>query len=155
MKTLIITGLILLFLLFNGELVMGQENVSNTKVAFGLSAPELLHAGIGVSLSKSSQIGLFGGISPTMGGIWTSLNFEHRLYVGTKKWFFRQGYSIFPKGPDHAFTLSIGKDLKSKKTNRGWTIDGGFFYLLYHADDPEIGPLLPALRIQYYVFIKK
>jgi hypothetical protein len=134
---------------------MGQENFSNTKVAVGLSGPEMLHAGFGQKLSKSGHIGLFGGIGPTMDGVWTSFNLEHRLYVGTKKWFVRQGYSYFPKGPDHAFTLTIGKDLKSKKANGGWTIDGGLFYLLYHSDDLAIGPVLPAIRLQYYVFFKK
>jgi len=164
MKNLLMLRLILLYLLTLSisTLALGQEQENKARLAIGISAPEMLHFGLGIDISKSNQLGFYGGIGPSWGTIWTSLNVEHRWYFGNlsdatnrKKWFFKQGYSYYPKGDDSIITLTIGKDLKSKNINNGWTIDWGLLYLIGHqrgAGEPPA--IFPALRFQYYGFIK-
>lgn len=124
---------------FTGDLI-AQQKTSRTKFITGLSAPELLHAGVTHRLANSSLIGLNVGIGPSMGMVWTAFSLEHRLYLGKnsertnqKVWFFRQGTTYFPSATysSQSFTLNltIGKDIPFKKSRNGITIDAGVFYL--------------------------
>ena len=148
---------ILLFLCLCGT----AQHYSKTRIVVGLSAPELLHLGLAAQLTPHNLLGVSAGIGPTMGGVWPSLNAEHRLYLGRtqaatqrKQWFFRQGISWFPAGDDRAFTLSVGADLRSKRPGSGWTIDAGILQI--NAADKGESPLyFPSLRFQYYGLIRK
>lgn len=143
--------------------VIAQDKLSSTRAAIALSGPEMFNAGMSVDLGKINQMGFYGGIGPSLGTVWTSLNLEHRLYVGKvseatdrKKWFLRQGYTYYPQGNDSAITLTVGKELKSKHLHRGWVIDLGVFYLPgIDASESSIGNVVPALRFQYYGYILK
>jgi len=115
-------------------------------------------------LGNSSQIGFYAGLLPTMGlngaQVTIGLSAEYRLYIGAvsdfttrKQWFLRPGYTNYPNVGDQAFTFTVGKDLRSKKQHKGWTIDLGIFYLLNH--DRQYSHFLPAARFQYYGFTKK
>ena len=134
-----------------------SDSLGKMRFAIGLSAPELLHAGIGVNVSRSNLIGLYVGVGPTMGGVWPTLNAEHRLYFGKinesthrKRWFFRQSFTYFTPDTDQkAIALTIGSDLRSKAVSSGWTIDIGGFILLQNELDRE-NKIYPALRFQFY-----
>ena len=83
--------------LSSSTIALAQDQGVKTRLAVGISAPEMLNFGLGVDISKSNQIGIYGGIGPSWGTVWTSLNIEHRLYFGKfsditnrKQWFFRQ-----------------------------------------------------------------
>lgn len=149
-----------------------EKKSSKAKFTIGLSAPELFHAGARYRIANSSLIGLNAGLGPTMGGIWPSLSFEHRLYLGKndnrsgmKVWFFRQGVTYFPaatespepgKASSQSFTLNltVGKDFPFKKHNSGATIDAGVFYLPGSENSSIVivrsMNLLPALRFEFY-----
>src|SRR5687767_8639818 len=84
-----------------------QESLSKTRLVGGLSIPELLHLGIATQLTSSNMLGVSAGVGPTWGGLWPSLNAEHRLYLGPKnsatgrrQWFLRQSVSYYPSGQD-------------------------------------------------------
>jgi hypothetical protein len=140
-----------------------MDSLSKARFVIGLSTPELFHAGGSIDLGKSNQIGVSAGVGPTWGGVWPTLNIEHRLYFGKlseitrrKTWFFRQGATTFTES-DHqrAITLSLGADLKSKYRNRGWTIDLGAFLLLQNDVMGRTDKIGPALHFQYYSFFKR
>jgi hypothetical protein len=147
---------------FCSLLVQAQtDSMSPARFVIGISAPELLHAGLAFNLGMGSQLGASVGIGPTWGGVWPSVNAEHRLYLGktnqtTKRrtWFLRQGLSYFTAGPDLAATFSFGADLKSKRRDRGWTMDAGMFYLFPGERDRRRN-VFPAVRFQYYSYFKK
>jgi hypothetical protein len=138
------------------------DTLGKSRFAIGLSAPELFHAGMSVDLGKYNQIGFSAGIGPSWGTVWPTLNIEHRLYFGKpsqltnrRKWFFKQGATYFTAAEDQsALTLTVGSDLKSKASNRGWTIDAGVFILFQSENDAE-NQMYPALRFQYYIYSKK
>jgi len=135
-----------------------SDSISRTRFVAGLSAPELLHIGVNYDLAKFSQLGFSAGIGPSWGGVWPTLNLEHRLYLGKtsqftnrKQLFFRQGVTWFTASDNNQYSLNltVGGDLKSKSPKRGWTIDGGL--LILFQDDTEMKTMvLPALRFQYY-----
>ena len=86
---------IIALLFFNLNLNAQVEKPGKTKFIAGLSGPELLHAGLTYRLANASLLGLNAGIGPSWGMIWSSVNFEHRLYVGNnsvktnqRTWFF-------------------------------------------------------------------
>lgn len=160
--------LIYVLTLSSFTIALAQERGDKIRLAVGISAPEMLNFGLGVDISKSNQLGFYGGIGPSMNAIWTSLNLEHRWYFGKfsditkrRQWFFRQGYTYYPSGngsliDDSVVTMTFGKDLKSKKSSKGWTIDLGLFYRLGYVreSESEPGAIIPALRFQYYGFLK-
>ena len=138
--------------------------VRRTRVVAGVSAPELIHAGVTYRLAEISQVGISVGAGPSFGSIWPTINLEHRLYFGPaseksnqKAWFFRQGTTFFPsEEPGRKFTLNltVGKDISFKNGKSGITIDGGAFYL---PESQESSVLLvrslnlwPALRFEAY-----
>lgn len=142
--------------------LVAQEKSSKARLGLGLSVPEMIHVGLGVDITTSNQIGVYGGIGPSWNTIWTSLNLEHRLYFGKlseasnrKQWFIRQSYTYYPPGDDSVITFTLGKDLKSKTSKAGWTIDFGMFYRLEYVreSESEPGAIIPALRIQFYAFL--
>jgi hypothetical protein len=154
-------GLLLVFQMI--VLGVSAQDVALTKTKFeiGLSAPELLHTGVGFDLTTFNQLGFSVGVGPTWGGVWPALSAEHRLYFGNvqastnrRKLFFRQGVTYYPAGDEAAGVLSVGIDLKSKKTNKGWTIDAGYFLLFPRTEDRHRDSF-PALRFQYYSYFKK
>ena len=126
-------------LLFN--FVYGQDTtkIKRVKVVFGVSAPELIHAGMTVRISNSSMAGVNAGFAPSWGEAIVALSFEHRLYfgrnskyTGQKVAFFRQGLTFIPSslGNKHyGFDLTIGKDLIFRNPNTGMTIDAGIFFI--------------------------
>lgn len=135
------------------------------KFVTGISGPELLHAGLTYRLANISQLGMSAGLGPSFGSMWPTINFEHRLYIGSdldnagwKTWFFRQGVTYFPSAKSSqqfALTLTGGKDIPFRKNhNNGITIDAGVFYL----PDSERSSIIlvrslnlwPALRFQFY-----
>lgn len=148
-----------------------EDKISKTKFVIGISAPELLHAGVTYRISNASQIGLSAGTGLTLGEqwntvLWPSVNLEHRLYLGKnshetnqKTWFFRQGTTFFPSAEaSRQFTvnLTVGKDLHFKNTGGGITIDAGAFYLRGSGESSVILVrslnLLPALRFEFLFF---
>lgn len=157
--------LIITLLTFNINLCAQNEKTSKTRIVFGLSGPELLHAGLTYRIVNFSTIGISAGIGPSFGTAWTAISFEHRLYFGNneekinqKTWFFRQGATYFPKAESsQQFTLNltVGKDFVFKNIKNGITIDAGVFYLP-ESDDSSIIlirslNLWPALRCQFYI----
>ena len=153
----------LLLLELTAIVAFGQaDTLTKTRFVIGLSAPELLHAGVNVDLGKSNQVGFSAGIGPSWGEVWPTLNIEHRLYFGKiiestkrKRWFFRQGVTYFAAAEKQsAITFSVGADLKSKARNRGWTIDVGGLVLFRDENDRK-NKLYPALRFQHYSYFKK
>ena len=141
-----------------------EKKISKTRFVIGLSAPELLHAGITYRIANASQFGLSVGAGPSLGTIWPSINLEHRLYLGKKSektnqklWFFRQGTTFFPSAKSsQQFTLNltVGKDIPFKKIKNGITIDAGVFYLPESESSSIILirslNLWPALRFELY-----
>ena len=94
--------MVLCLLSFSQILSAQKETIKKTKIVIGISSPELLHAGATYRLANISQIGLNVGGAPSLGGIWPSASFEHRLYIGKnseksdqKTWYFRQGTTFF------------------------------------------------------------
>ena len=148
---------------FTFNLRAQEKKISKTRFVIGLSAPELLHAGITYRIANSSQVGLSVGAGPSMGMIWPSINLEHRLYLGKnsektnqKTWFFRQGTTYFPAAnspQQFTLNLTVGKDLVFKNKN-GITIDAGVFYLPESESSSIILVrslnLWPALRFELY-----
>jgi hypothetical protein len=154
---------ILLLLQITTLLVVAQEDsLTKTKFVIGLSAPELLHAGVNIDFTKYNQLGVSAGIGPSWGSVWPTLNIEHRFYFGKimeatnrRRWFFKQGFTYFAADDDQsALTFTLGADLKSKAANRGWTIDLGAF-ILYQSENGRENQVYPALRFQYYSYFKK
>lgn len=161
MKKIILIATIVLST-FN--LIAQDKNVNKTRIVLGISGPELLHAGISQRIANVSQLGISVGAGPTSGGIWPSVNLEHRLYLGKndkminqKTWFFRQGTTFFPSAKSsQQFTLNltVGKDMAFKNPKNGFTIDAGVFYL----PESESSSIMlirslnlwPALRFQFY-----
>lgn len=100
------------------------DTLTKTRFVIGLSAPELVHAGINMDLGKSNQVGINAGIGPSWGAVWPTLNIEHRLYFGKlieatnrRKWFFKQGATYFTgskKQSAVSFTVG-GFEIKSKE----------------------------------------
>lgn len=149
---------------FNFSLYAQEHLPGKTRFVAGLSAPELLHAGITYRIANVSQIGLNAGAGPSLGMIWTSISLEHRLYLGKndvrinqKTWFFRQGTTFFPSAEStRRFTLNLtlGKDIPFKNIKNGITIDAGVFYL----PESEYSTIIlvkslnlwPALRFEFY-----
>lgn len=156
-------GIITLFL-FNLHLFAQADKINKTRFVTGLSAPELLHAGITYRMANASQIGLSVGAGPSLGVIWPSINLEHRLYLGKnaekknqKTWFFRQGTTFFPAAKSsQQFTLNLtfGKDIPFKNIKNGITIDAGIFYLPGSERSSLILvkslDLWPAVRFEFY-----
>ena len=156
--------LILTLFVLNKNLSAQEEKISKTKFVIGLSGPELLHAGVLYRIANTSSFGLNAGAGPSWGMIWTSINLEHRLYLGKnndrtnqKTWFFRQGTTFFPAAnTSERFTLNLtlGKDIPFKKIKNGFTMDAGVFYL----PNSERSLILlirslnlwPALRFEFY-----
>ena len=148
---------------FNLNLCAQEGKISKTRFVIGLSAPELLHAGLTYRIANASLIGLSVGAGPSLGTIWPSINLEHRLYLGKnsvktnqKIWFFRQGTTFFPAAQSpQKFTLNltVGKDIPFKNKN-GITIDVGVFYLPESESSSIILVrslnLWPALRFEFY-----
>src|SRR5215213_1471913 len=130
---------IILLASFSVNLYAQTETVNKTKIVIGLSAPELLHAGVTYRIANISQLGVSLGVGPSWGTVLTIINLEHRLYLGKnsektnqKTWFFRQGTTFFPSAESsQKFTLNltVGKDIIFKKIKNGITIDAGVFYL--------------------------
>ncbi|MES2431768.1 MAG: hypothetical protein V4556_12585 [Bacteroidota bacterium] len=124
-------------IVFSLNLFSQTEKVSRTKFVLGLSIPEILHMGATYRISNSSLVGLNAGAGPTWGGLWPTINLEHRLYIGKtneainrKVWFFRQGATIFTAAENSqrlAITFTLGKDILFKNKSNGITIDAGFF----------------------------
>jgi len=145
------------------------RNVTRTRILAGLSSPELFHVGINTDISKSSQLGINGGVFYSPGSSWPSVSLEHRLYLGKiddvmgrKKWFFRQGITWFPSGDDVIGTLSVGLDLKSRNNYKGWTVDIGLSGFIsrpskadpYYENDYRYR-FIPAIRIQHFMYLSK
>jgi hypothetical protein len=154
-------GLLLVFQVMVLGVFAQDMSLTKTKFVVGAAAPELLHVGVGVDLTTINQLGLSVGVGPTWGGVWPALSAEHRLYFGNvqastnrRKLFFRQGATYYPAGDEAAGVLSLGIDLKSKKANKGWTIDAGYFLLFPRTDDRQRDSF-PALRFQYFSYFKK
>ena len=141
-----------------------KEKISNQRFVMRLSAPELLHLGYSYRINNKSQIGVNTGIGPTLGGVWSTVSLEHRLYVGEndkrinqKTFFLRQGATLFPSARQRqkfSLNLTVGKDVVFKKKQNGITIDAGVFYLP-DSERSSVGlvkslNLLPALRFQFY-----
>ena len=159
--TILIISLLFSFTL---NLCAQKETINKTKIVIGLSAPELLHAGVTYRIANISQLGLSVGAAPSLGTIWTSVNLEHRLYLGKnsektnqKTCFFRQGTTFFPSAESsQRFTLNltIGKDFIFKNIKNGITIDAGVFYLPKSERSSVILVrslnLWPALRFEFY-----
>ena len=151
-------------LLFNLPLFAQEGKLNKTRFVAGLSAPELLHAGITHRFANASQLGLTVGGGPTLGGVWPTLNLEHRLYIGNnsvksgqKVWFIRQGTTFFPaaKSPQQfTFNLTAGKDVVFSNPGKGISIDAGVFYLPESERSSVILVrslhLWPALRFEFY-----
>lgn len=151
-------------LLFNGNVFAQTKTTNKTRFVIGLSAPELLHAGVTWRLANISQLGLNAGLGPTMGGIWPEISLEHRLYLGKndprinqKTWFCRQGTTFFPsaESPQQlTLNLTVGKDIPFKSSGNGITIDAGVFYLPESESSSIILVrslnLWPALRFEFY-----
>lgn len=152
-------------LLFLNDNLYGQDaDYGKTRFIAGLSGPELLHAGITYRIANPSQLGLSAGAAPSMGMIWSSVNFEHRFYFGKKSdksdqktYFFRQGTTFFPSADNpQRFTVTVtaGKDFPFNNFGHGMTVDLGVFYL----PDSESSSVIlirplnlwPALRIEFY-----
>jgi len=152
------------FLPYGFSLYAQKDKPDKTRLVFGLSGPELLHLGVTHRIADASQLGLNAGIGPSLGMAWTSINLEHRLYLGAhsersnrKTWFFRQGTTFFPSARSpQKFTLTLtgGKDFIFKNPRNGISIDAGVF----HLPDSEQSSLIlikslslwPALRVQLY-----
>jgi hypothetical protein len=142
--------------------VAQEDSLTKAKFVIGLSAPELFHAGVNIDLTKYNQVGFSAGVGPSWGTVWPTLNIEHRLYFGKpvaetnrRRWFFKQGFTWFTAADDQsALTFTFGADLKSKASNRGWTIDLGAFILFQSENDGE-NMVYPALRFQHYSYFKK
>ena len=155
---------IVILFLFNLNLSAQKDMPHKIRIVAGLSAPELLHAGITYRIANISQLGLNVGAGPSMGITWTSISLEHRLYLGKndarlnqKTWFFRQGTTFFPSAESpQQFTLNltVGKDIPFKKIKNGITIDVGVFYLPESENSSIILVrslnLWPALRFEFY-----
>ncbi len=155
---------VIALLSLNNKLYCQDTNSGNTRFIAGLSGPELIHAGITHRISNSSQLGLSGGVAPSMGMIWSSINLEHRLYLGKsseendqKTYFFRQGTTYFPSADNpqrFTMTATAGKDFQFKNFKNGLTVDLGVFYLpdSERASVILIRPLnlWPALRAEFY-----
>ena len=155
--------ILIIIFFFNFNLRAQEKKISKTRFVIGISAPELLHAGVTYRIVNASQVGLTVGAGPSLGMIWPSINLEHRLYLGKnsvksnqKMWFFRQGTTFFPAANSpQKFTinLSIGKDIPFKHKN-GITIDAGVFYLPESERSSIILVkslnLWPALRFELY-----
>ncbi|SMB89889.1 hypothetical protein SAMN00120144_0993 [Hymenobacter roseosalivarius DSM 11622] len=154
-------GLLLAFQVMRLGVSAQDMGLTKTKFVIGVSAPELLHAGVGFDLTTINQLGFTVGVGPTLGGVWPTVSAEHRLYFGKvqastnrRKLFFRQGAIYYTAGDEGAGVLSLGIDLKSKKANRGWTIDAGYFLLFPRTRD-RYRDSFPALRFQYFSYFKK
>jgi hypothetical protein len=155
----------LLSILFSSNLILCAQDkkINKGRFVIGLSGPELLHAGLTYRIANASQIGLSVGAGPSLGMLWTTINLEHRLYLGKnsektnqKIWFFRQGTTFFPSAQSpQKFTLNltVGKDFPFKNKN-GMTIDAGVFYLPESESSSIILVrslnLWPALRFEFY-----
>lgn len=151
-------------LAFNLSLCAQKEKIGKMRLVTGLSGPELLHAGVTYRVANLSQFGLNAGAGPSLGGVWTALSLEHRLYLGRKlektnqkTWFFRQGTTFFPSAKSsQQFTLNgtVGKDLVFRNLKNGITIDAGVFYLPGSERSSIILVrslnLWPALRFEFY-----
>ena len=163
--TIIKSAIVIITLFFfNLNLCAQADKLSKTRFVTGLSAPELLHAGVTYRIANVSQIGLNAGVGPSSGTIWTSISLEHRLYLGKnderinqKTWFFRQGTTFFPsaKSPQQfTLNLTVGKDILFKNIKNGITIDAGVFYLPGSERSSIILVrslnLWPALRFEFY-----
>ena len=158
-----VMAIVLLFL-FSLNLAAQKETPNKLRIVAGLSAPELLHAGITYRIANISQVGLNAGIAPSWGMVWTAISLEHRLYLGRndarlnqKTWFFRQGTTFFPpaESPQQfTFNLTVGKDIPFKNIKNGITIDAGVFYLPESENSSIILVrslnLWPALRFEFY-----
>jgi hypothetical protein len=155
---------IIIFLLIPSMLIGQETKTKSTKFIAGLSAPEILHAGVTFRIANSNLFGVNAGIGPTMGGFWPTLNAEHRFYFGKndsrinqKVWFCRQGITFQPSAETTdkvAVTLTVGKDIPFKKLTSGITIDAGVFYLGNSEQSSIILirslNLWPALRFEFY-----
>ncbi|MGB3005392.1 MAG: hypothetical protein WBC06_02710 [Chitinophagaceae bacterium] len=153
-----------LFLFFVTTSYCQNTNPGKTKIIAGLSAPELLHAGITHRLANTNLLGINAGVGPSSGSLWPSISLEHRLYLGKndqrtsqKTWFLRQGTTFFPSAKSSqqfTFNFTGGKDLLFKKPGNGITIDAGFFYL----NESESSSIMlirslnlwPALRFELF-----
>lgn len=133
--------------------VQAQDSLSGTRFFIGLSAPELLHAGIDVQAGQRNRFAGIIGVAPSWGTVWTSLTIQHRFFLqknahgknGTR-WFTRESFTFFPANNDRAITLTCGAEWRSRKAGRGWQMDAGAFLLL------KKGQYLPgpALRFARY-----
>ena len=155
---------IITLFLCNPNLFAQKDMPGKTRFVAGLSAPELLHAGVTYRIANISQLGLNAGAGPSLGTIWTAISLEHRLYLGKndarinqKTWFFRQGTTFFPSAKSsQQFTLNLtlGKDIPFKIIKHGITIDAGVFYLPESENSSIILVkslnLWPALRFEFY-----
>ncbi|MEX0928724.1 MAG: hypothetical protein WD266_02880 [Balneolales bacterium] len=158
-------AMVLLALFSFTDLFAQEASPGKTRFVLGLSGPELFHAGLTHRIGDFSQFGFSAGAGPSWGMIWTSINLEHRLYLGKpseksnqKTYFFRQGSTFFPSATESSrhFTvnLTVGKDFLFSKIRNGLTVDVGVFYL---PDTEEASIMLirsvnlaPALRFQFY-----
>ena len=152
---------------FNFFVYAQKEKTNNQKFVIGLSAPELLHIGYTYRLTNSSLLGLNVGAGPTLGSIFPTISFEHRLYLGKnderikqKTLFIRQGSTYFPTQKSEgkfSLNLSGGKDFLFKNIKNGITIDAGVSYLP-NSERSSVSitrslNLIPALRVQFYCFL--
>jgi hypothetical protein len=162
--TIMKSVLIIILFLFNLNLCAQKDKISKIRFITGLSAPELLHAGMTYRVANASQLGLSVGAGPSLGSIWPSINLEHRLYfwknadrTNLKTWFFRQGTTFFPaakSSQQFTLNLTVGKDILFKNIKNGITIDAGIFYLPKSERSSIILVrslnLWPALRFEFY-----
>jgi hypothetical protein len=157
-------ALVITLFFFSLNLFAQQDKISKTRFVTGLSAPELLHAGVTYRIANASQFGLSVGAGPSLGTIWPSISLEHQLYLGKnaektnqKTWFFRQGTTFFPAAKSSqqlTLNLTVGKDIPFKNIKNGITVDAGVFYL----PESERSSLIlmkslnlwPALRFEFY-----
>lgn len=138
------------------------DTLSKSRFVVGISAPELLHAGVNVDLGTRSQVGVSAGIGPSWGTVWPTISLEHKLYFGAirestqrRPLFFRQSGTYFLSGRSQAaIALTFGGDLKSKSRHKGWTIDLGLFLLIQNYQDKE-NRFYPAVRFQHYGYFRK
>jgi hypothetical protein len=144
------------------EICFAQHDASRTKLVAGIAGPELIHAGLTWRAANVSLLGLSAGVGPSFGTAWTTVSFEHRLYLGNpgqasqKVWFFRQGVTWFPveteSSRDITINLTGGKDFFFRNSKNGITIDAGVFYLPDSGNSSIIlvrsWNLWPAMRFQ-------
>jgi hypothetical protein len=163
MKNKNISGFFLLaFICLAFKQDIAAQKINKTRFIAGLSAPELLHAGITHRITNIIQAGISLGYFPSWGESVTTISLENRVYIGEtsaktnqKLIFFRQGVTYFPSKDSEqkiSLNVSFGKDLVFKNINKGITIDAGVLYLTANKNsyNPTASRIWPSLRFEFY-----